>query len=190
MGEVKLKWAAFRRSSFSQSTRDELMGAVWREYYARLVVFVSLFDFGAPDGAHQEREDLVQEIMVKVMVNLHRYNPRYAFTTWIYSVARNHCRDWARRQRVRARHAAPHEVEETASCLPGPEELYLAREEAAITDGYLARLTDLERQIAFLRLVEHERYDDIGRILAMPAGTVRYRVHEIRKGLENELEKE
>lgn len=190
MGEVRLKWTAFRRSSFSQSTRDELMGAVWKEYYARLVVFVSLFDPGTPAGPREESEDLVQEIMVKVMINLHRYNPRFSFTTWIYTVARNHCRDWARRQRLRARHATACGVDEAASRLPGPEEIFLAREEAAIADAYLEKLSDLEQQIAFLRFVEHQRYDDIGRILDMPAGTVRYRVHEIRKGLEDELEKE
>ena len=189
MGEVRLKWTAFRRSSFSQSTRDELMGAVWKEYYARLVVFVSLFDPAARADTRGESEDLVQEIMVKVMVNLHRYNPRFSFTTWIYTVARNHCRDWLRRQRVRARHTAGCEIEETSSRFPGPEETYLAREEEAITDTYLASLTEMEQQIAFLRFVEHERYDEIGRILNMPPGTVRYRVHEIRKGLENELDK-
>lgn len=189
MGTVKLKLAAFRRSSFSQSTRDELMGAIWKEFYGRLVVFVSLFEIGDRASRLNESEDIVQEIMVKIMINLHRYNPRCAFTTWIYSVARNHCRDWARKQRVRSRAATDFQVEEAPSRWAGPEQSLLLREEEAIAERFLDNLADGERQIAFLRFVEHQRYDDIGRILEIPPGTVRYRIHEIRRGLEDALEK-
>ena len=188
MDEVKLKWAVFRRSSFSSSARDELMQVVWTEYYARLHLFVSLF--GRQEGGNRvtDAEDIVQEIMVKVLLNLHSYNPRYSFATWIYAIARNHCRDCARKQRVRSRLSSDFEVADAPARGEGPEEALIRNEEEAITERFLTGLAERERQIAFLRFVEHQRYDDIGRILEIPSGTVKYRIYEIRKGLEHALE--
>ena len=164
------------------------MQAVWTEYYARLVVFVSLFFRGTRVDSSKECEDVVQEIMEKVVLNLHRYNPRYSFNTWIYSIARNHCRDVTRKRTVRSRVATTIEVESLAARTEGPEELLVRKEEERITERFMASLSEGERQVAFLRFSEGMTYEEIGRILGMPSGTVKYRIHEIRKGLENALE--
>lgn len=162
------------------------MRTIWKEYYARLHLFVSLF--GSQETAIADVEDIIQEIMVKVLLNLQSYNPRYSFATWIYAIARNHCRDFARKQRVRSHRSSDFEIADAPARGDGPEEALIRNEEEAITERFLSSLAERERQIAFLRFVEHQRYDDIGRVLEIPSGTVKYRVHEIRKGLEHALE--
>lgn len=45
----------------------------------------------------QDAEDLTQDTFVKAYRNLHRYDSKYAFSTWLYTIARrtayNHFRD-------------------------------------------------------------------------------------------------
>ena len=57
-------------------------------------------------GNHHLTQDLLQSTFVTAYRKLHRYNPKYAFTTWIYTIASrltiNHFR---RRQPVEAEHA-------------------------------------------------------------------------------------
>ncbi|MDP6794566.1 MAG: sigma-70 family RNA polymerase sigma factor [Verrucomicrobiota bacterium] len=57
-------------------------------------------------GNHHLAQDLLQSTFVTAYRKLHRYNPKYAFTTWIYTIASrlaiNHFR---RRQPVEAENA-------------------------------------------------------------------------------------
>ena len=57
-------------------------------------------------GNHHLAQDLLQSTFVTAYRKLHRYNPQYAFTTWIYTIASrlaiNHFR---RKQPVEAEHA-------------------------------------------------------------------------------------
>lgn len=165
-----------------------LMETIWREYYARMVVFVGPM---VRDQSHErfyDVDDVVQEIMVKVMINIDRYNPNFSFNTWIYTIARNHCRDLHRRAALRGRRSSQQTPEETPAGQAGPEEELLRKEAAATVHRYLEGLSSAERQIAFLRFSERMTYEEIGRTLGMPSGTVKYRIHEIRKGLEYVLE--
>ena len=123
---------------------------------------------------------MAQEVLVKVYRNFEKYDSAYSMTTWIYRIARNHCIDTAR-QHIRKRHAAlPDNIE--AGGLT-PEETAVTAEETALVESFLDSLERTDRQIAFLRFYEDAKYREIAEVLDIPAGTVKYRVHEIRKGL-------
>ena len=185
-GQVQRR--VLRRVHFSPQAREEIMGAIWREYYAKLMVFISAGSLLDTAATREDREDAVAEIMLKVLANIHRYDPRFSLSTWIYSIARNHCIDARRRRGVRARHCGPFPEEEPPACEAGPEERLFAREDERLTADYLHGLSDSERQIAYLRFAEGMSYAEIARVLEVPAGTAKYRVHEIRRGLKDALE--
>jgi len=44
-------------------------------------------------GNKTHGEDLLQEIFLKVIEKRNRYDSEQKFTTWLYSIARNHCID-------------------------------------------------------------------------------------------------
>lgn len=52
---------------------------------------------GAPEAA----ADATQEVFLRVVKNADRWSPQAKFTTWMYTIARNHCIDLARRGRHR-----------------------------------------------------------------------------------------
>jgi RNA polymerase sigma-70 factor, ECF subfamily len=49
-------------------------------------------------GNRTDAEDLTQDTFVKVYQNLARYNPDYAFTTWLFAIARNTIANYYRRR--------------------------------------------------------------------------------------------
>jgi RNA polymerase sigma factor (sigma-70 family) len=59
--------------------------AIWKAWYPRLRVYAA--GFAGLDAA--DREDCVQEILMQAYRQADRYNPRYAYATWIYRIARS-----------------------------------------------------------------------------------------------------
>src|SRR6185503_14881254 len=49
--------------------------------------------------AGQDVEDLFQETWVRVVRQARRFNPALRFSTWLFQIAINLCRDWHRRRR-------------------------------------------------------------------------------------------
>jgi len=43
--------------------------------------------------------DILEETFVKVCLNCQRFKPTARFRTWLYTIATNLCRDWARRRK-------------------------------------------------------------------------------------------
>lgn len=49
--------------------------------------------------SNEKKEDLVQDVLVKIHKNKEAYNPSYPITPWIYSIAKNHIIDAIRTER-------------------------------------------------------------------------------------------
>lgn len=49
-------------------------------------------------GSREDSEEIVQEAFTRAFRNLVDFNPRYRFSTWLYSIALNLCRDHVRKQ--------------------------------------------------------------------------------------------
>jgi RNA polymerase sigma-70 factor (ECF subfamily) len=68
-----------------------------------------------------------------------------------------------------------------AARFPGPEESTLRNELFAQLDRAIAELSAEDRTILFLRYYEDLSYREIAEITGTPEGTVKYRVHEIKR---------
>jgi RNA polymerase sigma factor (sigma-70 family) len=170
----------------SRRAREDCFRSIWREYYARLMVFVKCL--GAAEEA--DREDLVQEIMEKIFRGIGTYNARYSFSTWVYAVARNHCLD-----AIKRRGRAPKQV--PLSGLPesaqpahdvSPERQLLMQEEDGRVRRLLSSADPETRQLAFLRYYERLGCGRIGEIMGIPVGTVKFRLHRLRENVRAHME--
>ncbi len=172
-----------------QQKNTERFEAIWKSYYPRLVVFVQVMVNQPNTGA----EDIVQEILIKIFQNLHRYNPHYTLNTWIYGIARNHCLDFLRKESTYRRTVQALQqnaaVEAHIPSQGGPEERILQAEVMDSIEQFIHTLSREDQQIAMLRFYESMKYREIGRVLNMPTGTVKYKVHTIRSQLKYFLEK-
>jgi RNA polymerase sigma factor (sigma-70 family) len=74
----------------SQKAFSELMGLYWDTIYFMLLKMT---------GNREDAEDLTIEAFGKAFRFLPQYTPDYAFSTWLFKIASNHCIDFIRKKR-------------------------------------------------------------------------------------------
>ena len=175
---------------------DEILESfplLWERYHRSLTWFVSGYLSGIRNGDRaRQLEDAVQEIMLKVYCSRHRYDGRRAVSTWIYSIARNHCIDLARRSGTGRVHLA-RDVDPDLLASPeqnGPESQLVRAELHAAVGRFVASLAGDDRTMLMLRFYEDLPYAQIALATGRPEGTVKYRIHELKKQLRLCLEAE
>ena len=147
---------------------------------------------GHPDDAL----DLAQEVFLSAYRALGGFEAKAAFSTWLYRVTVNRCRDELRR-RSTVKHTRPRPLGARAnpddpSADPpargaSPHELAVARESEAIIAAAVAELPGDAREVLVLRDVEGLAYEEIAHVLEVPVGTVRSRLNRARTLLRDRL---
>ncbi len=176
----------FLKASFSLKMRNEVYNVIWIERKPGIEIFVRTFKGNKLDDV----EDIVQEIMLKVYKNLHTYNPVYSFNTWIYSIARNHC---VNNLKIKTPNIISLNSDDTNKFdVRGnslSDDKIIARQTEEIIDKCISEFNPQERQISFLRFYERLSIKAISKIMEMPAGTVKYKIHVIKNKIKTELDK-
>jgi RNA polymerase sigma-70 factor (ECF subfamily) len=114
-------------------------------------------------------EDLYQETWLRVVRHIRRFDPTRRFSTWLFQIAVNLCRDWHRR--------APPDVAPLGDEEAAPAEL--GRREAALdAAALLARLPEAQRAVVILRYYHDLTEEEVAAILDCPKGTVKSRLHQ------------
>ncbi len=135
---------------------------------------------GDPDDAH----DAAQDTFVSLFRKLDQFRGEAAFTTWLHRVGVNACYDILRRKKrqpllhaVSDRDGAPPE--------PGPPAADHADEVVGTRDAAkaLAQIPEEFRMVLVLADVQDLPYEEIAKVLDIPVGTVKSRVHRGRLAL-------
>lgn len=160
---------------------------LWREYYRRLWAFVRAFAGASPE----EAEDAVQEIMMKVYRALPGLDRARPSAPWIFRIARNHCIDGMRSRALRIDHGEePATAVDVADSAPGPLEALVQSGEQDAVRRFMESVSSTDRQVLYLAYYERLKMREIAAALDMPAGTVKYRIHELKRMLREHLEEE
>lgn len=111
-------------------------------------------------------EDLFQETWLRVVRNAARFQRDKRFSTWLFQIAVNLCRDWYRR-----RPPEPAEIPDGAA----------ARSDSvdAVLDAarLLATLPEPQREVLILRYYQDLSEEQTAEVLDIPRGTVKSRMH-------------
>ena len=130
-------------------------------------------------GNREDAEDITQDICLALPKKLRSFAGRARFTTWIYQVVINACRDHVRsRQSKTALNEAYVEVSELRRA--GAE---ATRAQVNWLYAALGQLSDDLRETAILVLGEEFTHAQAGELLGIKETTVSWRMHEIRKQL-------
>ncbi len=149
-------------------------------YYQRIYALAFQLLNNAEDAA-----DATQETFVKAFEQLHTFRGASAFTTWLYRIAVNTCRDFLRRSRPipfsqLANDEKPDEFDLATLTEPHPEEVMAQRERSGLVWTALQQLPEEVRQILVLCDVQGFSYSEVSAILGIPEGTVKSRLHRAR----------
>lgn len=132
-------------------------------------------------------EDIAQETFVRAFSALASYNLELPFSCWLNKIASNLCIDHLRREKYRTvsiEEPIAGREDDLALQLPdmaaGPEREVESKEMFAILEEALALLPEHHRIVIVLRHQEQLSYEEIGRTLDIPLGTVKARIHRAR----------
>jgi RNA polymerase sigma-70 factor, ECF subfamily len=140
-------------------------------------------------GNRDDARDAAQETFVTALRKLAQFRGDAAFTTWLHRVTINTCYDELRKRKRRPMlHVVP-EDDPDRPREPGPPVLDHADEVAGTLDAAaaLAAVPEDFRIALVLADVQDVPYEEIGRILDVPVGTVKSRVHRGRIALARAL---
>jgi RNA polymerase sigma-70 factor (ECF subfamily) len=139
----------------------------------------------------EDAEDVTQEVFIKAWYRLGSFEGGSAFYTWLYRVAVNTAADWRkrwRRRRALSLEDGPAGPEGVPDLAPRPDRLAHGRELGAKLSEALERMPEKFRRIVVLRDYEGLSYEEIGRVLGLPKGTVESRLFRARERLREALE--
>lgn len=130
----------------------------------------------------EEAEELAQEVFLKVFENLHRYDGTYPLTAWVVSVSRNLCIDrYRRRKREKSfRFVSDEAVLPLLKSDDDPSAEAIRKERAKLLFWALAEIPEDLAEILVLRDLDGLPYEEIGRALQLPDGTVKSRLFRAR----------
>lgn len=132
-------------------------------------------------GNRDEARDAAQAVFLKVLENLHRFDPRFRFYSWLYKIALNESLDMLEH---RGRHAELTDVHEAKD---DP-----ARDASVADAGWhvqraIAGLKLEHRTVIVMRHYQALSYEEIGQALELPVKTVKSRLYEAREQLREQL---
>jgi RNA polymerase sigma-70 factor (ECF subfamily) len=150
-------------------------------------------------GQRQDAEDTMQEVLLKSVPNLPRFDSPKALMVWLYKVAKNRClmsrrkskfapkRDLSLEQLMPDRQ----ELQKLLGSPDGtPETSLLRRENAKRLREAVQRLPSEYRLILVLHDMEELSDGDVAEITGLQLGTIRVRLHRARLFVRKELAKQ
>jgi RNA polymerase sigma-70 factor, ECF subfamily len=130
-----------------------------------------LYAFIARHTGGRDVEDLYQETWLRVARAAPRFDRARRFSTWLFQIAVNLCRDWHRRPPLEA--VEPGEGERLA----GGHDPSARLDAGLDADRLLARLPEPQRSVVILRYYHGLGEAETAEILGCPEGTVKSRLH-------------
>lgn len=135
-------------------------------------------------GSRHDSEEILQEVFIRAFKNIDRYDDRWMFSTWLYSIAVNNCRNYMRksgkRQTVPIDDFADND---NPSGYGNPENVYERTERRREIILLINSLKDKQRIPLILKYVMDFSYSQISDILGISEEAAKMRVLRAKKAI-------
>lgn len=142
----------------------------------------------------EDADDLTQEAFSKAFNKIRSYQPRYAFSTWLFKIASNNCIDHIRKKRLVLLSIDETIEKEGSQTFSNnlksnnldPEQKFIQQQRIKLMRTLMKQLSEKYRLMIELRFFEELSYEEIARELDIPLGTVKaqlFRAKELLYGL-------
>jgi RNA polymerase sigma-70 factor, ECF subfamily len=147
-------------------------------------------------GQREDAEDTMQEVLLKSIPQLPKFDSPKALVVWLYKVAKNRCLMSRRKSKFAPEHQLSleelmpdrKELEQLAGDgRVNPESFAIRREQASRLREAVQKLPPQYRIVLVLRDMEGLTDDEVAEITGVRSGTVRVRLHRARLFVRKEL---
>ncbi|MDA9344871.1 sigma-70 family RNA polymerase sigma factor [Flavobacteriales bacterium] len=136
-------------------------------------------------------KDLTIESLGKAFKKLHLYKPDFTFSTWLFTVARNHCIDYLRKKKLPTFSIDKMTVNDDGrksnfyleSKDPNPEQILMKKQRVKILRRIVDQLKPKYRDLVKLRYFKEYSYEEVAAELDLPLGTVKAQLYRSREQL-------
>ena len=155
-------------------------------------------------NSREEAEDLAQEIFITVFKSIDSFRGDSKFSTWLYRITANHCKNRYKYLARRRFHAAEplDEVSERSTAgrdggpaialqaqISAPDKILEGKRMERAIQRAIAALDEEHRLLVILRDIQGMSYQEIAEISQLAEGTVKSRLHRARMALKDQLNK-
>jgi RNA polymerase sigma-70 factor (ECF subfamily) len=145
-------------------------------------------------GREEDARDVCQETFLRAFRALPGFKGQAKFSSWVYRIALNLCRDWMRRQRRTPMIQVPEGVDpEELAAEGGPaesiEDLVSRRQLSAVVAEAMALLPEEQRTAIILKEYHGMTFQEIAELQGCPLSTVKTRLYQGLSVLRRHLEK-
>src|SRR3954452_25455466 len=145
-------------------------------------------------GREEDARDVCQETFLRAFRALPGFRGQAKFSSWLYRIALNLCRDWLRRE-LRAAIVQPPEgvdlMELAAAAEPTEsiEDLVARKDMTRVVERAMARLPEEQRTAIVLKEYHGLTFQEIADLVGCPLSTVKTRLYQGLSVLRRELDK-
>jgi RNA polymerase sigma-70 factor (ECF subfamily) len=130
-----------------------------------------------------DRQDLLQEMMIQVWKSLPKYNDTFAITTWLYRICLNVAISFYRKSATRQHLNIPL-VEELTSIRD--EESNENQEQLSLLEKFISELNDFDKALMLLYL-EDKSHSEISEIMGLSVSNVGTKLGRIKEKLKKKF---
>ncbi|AQT68484.1 RNA polymerase sigma factor CnrH [Anaerohalosphaera lusitana] len=141
-------------------------------YSARLLAFIS-----SRVALREDAEDITQDTLIKAYVNMAKYNPRYRFSTWLFSIGYKTAVSHYRRSKTRQL-KINHDKE-----TPPPEQQLQVEDEAQNIWKLAKGLSRNQYEALWLRYNEQMQISEIANVMGKSKVHIKVLLHRSRNKL-------
>jgi len=151
-------------------------------------------------GNLEEAKDLAQEVFISVFESIKDLKEEAKFDAWLTQITLNHCRNrwkYLKRRQYFNSDSLDDPVETENGNMPraivdpsdNPETLYEKKSIQQFIQGGLLKLKEDQRELLVLRDLQGFSYEEMGKLLGLPKGTIKSKLHRARMDLKGILER-
>jgi len=145
-------------------------------------------------GREEDARDVSQEAFLRAFRALPGFKGQAKFSSWLYRIALNLCRDWIRKQRRAPVQQIPEGVDPVEMASEGGpvesiEELVARKELSAVVSEAMAQLPEEQRTAIILKEYHGMTFQEIADLQGCPLSTVKTRLYQGLTVLRRHLEK-
>ena len=184
--------------SYQNKSDEQLMEGIkigemraFDELYSRYSKRLLHFFFRMLRKDAEKAQDFLQDIFLKIVEKRYLFDCKKRFSTWVFTVANNMCKNEYRRLQVRQNgsiYVGDFNTTENDIVLPKIEQQIDNQHFKKMVVGELATMSEAKRSVFLLRYQEQFSIKEISEILNCSEGTVKSRLFYTTKALAQKLQ--
>lgn len=167
---------------------QDKFGLIVERYSARLLNYI----FRITNVSQEEAEDILQEVLIKIYINLNDFDSGLKFSSWVYRITHNQVISNFRKKKARPEGYTINLEDNVFNNIADNINIEKETDRSLLKsemERVLIKIDKKYREVLVLKFLEEKTYTEISDIIKRPMGTVASLINKAKKELAREITK-